>query len=831
MDQVQDSSKNIHYEILSQHGRDALKILRQAESTGKKIESWRNHRMFNLRCLRSNVFPTSIRLFSHVKGKAAENVLNKAEKNLLEIRIRQCIFTIKKLSIEFENLETQLYTKITGNLQLRIREFLTKTKGKHFETVKNRQRSKFEKLTAKKELSAAAETQAKNNIQERWVYNKSSKTFNATTTNLLRRGLNFAITPQSIPVEEIVTSTELACRNLDAETAASLRSEVARSVKRRKTLKPNVPKEEIRALQDLKKDRDIMVLPADKGKATVILDKKDYNSKIEAILNDTKTYQPLKKDPTTSIKNKLINILKPWKKDGSVSKPLCRQLYPTTDQAPKFYGLPKIHKPDMPLRPIVSGIGSVTEGCAKHLSKVLNAVKGNNGHAIRNSIDFVKKVQDLEVTPGLKMVSFDVSALFTSIPIDLALKAIKSKLERDTGWETLTELSLDRVLILLELCLSSTYFVYDGKFFKQLFGAPMGSPISPGVADLTMEVFEEEMLLACPKHLLPRVWYRYVDDTFTILHEYAVDDFTGFLNSRNPHIQFTRETEENDTIPFLDVKVHLVDDGSLKTTVYRKPTHTDQYLNWESNHHLDHKRSVVRTLLDRAVTHVSDPVDREAEVTHVREVLKANGYQDWALNVPNQQDKAQRELRRQQQTTQQANPAPSIGLPYVQGLSEELQRLCKQHGVNVYHKPVNTIRSLLVHPKDKTDKKDKCGSIYNVPCSTCDDFYVGETVRALGTRFAEHVKSDKQSAVLEHLKATGHSFSFDDVSILAREPNYHARKIKEALKIHLNKPTLNKDQGLEIAPVMLQLLTSTHGHPNTTGRGSVSTTRSRANSL
>ena len=105
-------------------------------------------------------------------------------------------------------------------------------------------------------------------------------------------------------------------------------------------------------------------------------------------------------------------------------------------------------------------------------------------------------------------------------------------------------------------------------------------------------------------------------------------------------------------------------------------------------------------------------------------------------------------------------------------------------------------------------------------------------MRALGTRFAEHVKSDKQSAVLENLKTTGHSFSFDDVSILAREPNYHARKIKEALKIHLHKPTLNKDQGLEIAPVMLQLMTSSRGHPNTSGRrGSVSTTRCRANSL
>ena len=98
------------------------------------------------------------------------------------------------------------------------------------------------------------------------------------------------------------------------------------------------------------------------------------------------------------------------------------------------------------------------------------------------------------------MVSFDVSALFTSIPIDYAIRAVGSKLREDHSWQDLTELSLEQVLTLLELCLNTTYFSYKGKFFKQKFGAPMGSPISPGVADLSMEFFEEEALKASQAH-------------------------------------------------------------------------------------------------------------------------------------------------------------------------------------------------------------------------------------------------------------------------------------------------------------------------------------------
>ena len=116
----QESSQNIHNKILSQHGRDVLELYRKAEKTGTNISSWKNHRMFNLRCLHNNVIPTSVKLVSNVNGDKADQILCKAEKRLLQIRISQCSYTLKKLRIEHENLTSELTTKTNNDTSLTL---------------------------------------------------------------------------------------------------------------------------------------------------------------------------------------------------------------------------------------------------------------------------------------------------------------------------------------------------------------------------------------------------------------------------------------------------------------------------------------------------------------------------------------------------------------------------------------------------------------------------------------------------------------------------------------------------------------------------------------
>ena len=235
-------------------------------------------------------------------------------------------------------------------------------------------------------------------------------------------------------------------------------------------------------------------------------------------------------------------------------------------------------------------------------------------HSIKNSKELTDTRKDLDVPPGQKLVSCDVSATFTSVPVDQALTTIREKLHKDTTLKQRCQLDVEQVIELLGICLNTTYFVHNNKFYQQTHGAAMGSPVSPIVCNLYMENFEKIALSSAPSP--PSMWLRYVDDTFVKIHECDVDGFTARINSIDHNIQFTTEPELNNRLPFLDLCIHVKEDGGTKLTIYRKTTHTDEYLYFLSNHPLEHKPSVVRTLTHRAKYCVTTSEDQECELKH-----------------------------------------------------------------------------------------------------------------------------------------------------------------------------------------------------------------------
>ena len=133
-------------------------------------------------------------------------------------------------------------------------------------------------------------------------------------------------------------------------------------------------------------------------------------------------------------------------------------MYPTGCVPPKFYGLPKIHKPDTPLRHIVSSCGSVTYGVAKELAKILKPLVGKSPHHINSTQDFVEQAKHFKLESGECLSSYDVSALFTSVPIDPALNIIKDLLVKDNTLKERTVMEVEDIILLLEFCLKKHIF-------------------------------------------------------------------------------------------------------------------------------------------------------------------------------------------------------------------------------------------------------------------------------------------------------------------------------------------------------------------------------------
>ncbi|XP_054748098.1 uncharacterized protein LOC129253708 [Lytechinus pictus] len=263
-----------------------------------------------------------------------------------------------------------------------------------------------------------------------------------------------------------------------------------------------------------------------------------------------------------------------------------------------------------------------------------------------------------------------------------------------------------------------------------------------------MEHFEETALQSATHK--PKVWLRYVDDTFVVWQHGAEEtsNFLQHLNSQHECIKFTMEMENEGSIPFLDTKLTRTAQGSLSHQVSRKPTHTDRYLNYRSFHHPSVLRSTNKTLVKRAHK-VSDQIHLSGQ------------------------------------------PKARVVLPYLGAASHKIQRILRETDIEVRHSSSNKIQSALTTHKDKRTSKDLPG-VYRIPCE-CGKLYIRETGRSFNIRIKEHKAHGKRderdkSAIIDHAQTHDHRILWDESRLVTRVPYWHQRRVREVLEIEEQRP-------------------------------------------
>ncbi|XP_065583868.1 uncharacterized protein LOC136042864 [Artemia franciscana] len=538
----------------------------------------------------------------------------------------------------------------------------------------------------------------------------------------------------------------------------------------------------------------------------------DYDNKIFSHLNDTITYQTITHDPTDQFTNNIINELKQLKQNGKITPQLYNKFFPRGSFCPKLYGLPKIHKQGIPLRPIVACTKAPAANIGKWLCAAFKPLLYSQNSYIHNSADLIKKLSNTSISENTIVSSFDIVSMYTNIDVTISEELLKNKIEENYHLieTSATGIDCEVLMTLVKICNKfSMYFQFRDSFYQQKNGLPMGAPLSGLLANIYVENLEN---WALNSYFLKHVyWGRYMDDVIS-LWNYGEAELRGFLDHLNTYdrnLQFTLEVEVENKLPFLDVLI-IRNANELDFTIYRKPTQNKRYLHFNSNHPPQVKRAVVISLIDRALNICSHSYIN-AEINYIRDILFGNGYPIPFVNKIISRRIKRHSCKIEEDTSQcEAIDKPSniVYLPYIPKITTKLKNICTKNNLYVVFTNNFKIINFLNSGKDKTPVTRQRG-VYQIPCD-CGKYYVGRTHQNLDKRLQQH-KNDIDKALISNCSnnsfdsALGwhifnnpsHMILFENSSLISNDLGIK-QVVRESIEINLkiNKNiSLNRDLG------------------------------------
>ena len=523
--------------------------------------------------------------------------------------------------------------------------------------------------------------------------------------------------------------------------------------------KNNLKNGEIKALKNIRQNSDIIIKPADKGSATVIMDKQNYINEGYRQLGDERYYKKIETPifPETQLKVNeiLLNLL--TKK--VISEKQFQYLKSPEEPRPRqFYMLPKIHKPlekwpvlNMPPgRPIISDCSSESYTVSEYIDHFLQPIASKHESYLKDTSDFLNKLKQVKINESSLIVTMDVESMYTNIDHESGLAAVKKAFQNHPDPCRPDQEILD----LLELSLKNNDFQFNGETFLQVKGTAMGKKFAPSYANIFMADFETGAMKKC--YLKPSTYFRFLDDIFCVWDHGRenLNTFLEILNSHHPAVKLTANIQENSN-DFLDVTIFkgpsLLEKGIFDTKVYFKPTDTHQLLHKASFHPKHTFRGILKSQIMRFYRICSQTSDFEAACSLVFQALRTRGY-------------SRRSLRYIKSQTISAMKSGEMIVPPGITPEPETEFCGKPCESNVCFtcENVNERESVTSNTTKfvfKIRQNLNCNSknlIYLIECKECEKQYIGQTKRSLRHRAYNHradiVSTTRSSSVGIHFK-------------------------------------------------------------------------------
>jgi hypothetical protein len=717
---------------------------------------------------------------------------------MLNEAINETFSTIQHLKGDLAHDRQELQVSLSEDDFQSFNEKVKISTEKHFISVQRTQIRKFEQLINTPHQSFPAYNHPNT---DKWLVNLTNISVPDEVQEVLKLGEKYSIPipNQKIPMEDLISSIESSIYSLDDPIKIEIRNKVTNILTNFKNSPDKLTCSEVKfthlhrnAILFLKANPSLLILTADKGNVTVIMNRDDYNQKVQALLGDTNTYTLQRRDPTASIQTKVNSYLSRMEKEQLIDPSDGKSLRSYVSTIPKLYALPKIHKAGTPVRPIVDCTSGPTFKLAGLFVKFLNPSVGKTDTWILNSLDFKEKISNVILPPDHVLISLDVVNLFTNIPNDLVLQLIDEKFD-EIQEKALTLMPFEEFIEGLNLILSNCFFSFDNRIYKQIFGSPMGSPVSPVLANLVMEHVESSVLERLD--FRPPFFFRYVDDIITAVPKSKVNSVLENFNSFHERIQFTLEMETDNSISFLDLKIHRRNDGTLITDWYHKATWSGRYMDFNSWLPSSYKRNTVTLLTDK-IQKLSDKSFHEKNFSLMIDTLRNNHYPtDFILD--NMQRRMSQEIQ-PQVVAPDTKPPSFMSIPYVKVLFEKLRKLMSLHNFRLVGRSSYPLKkSIFSKTKDPIPLPQQSNLVYEVKCE-CNMVYVGQTKQYLKKRMENHSKAiakkdEGHSALATHAIQTRHKVDFQGVKVIGREKSFGKRFVLEMIEIRKRRPqALNK---------------------------------------